>query len=937
MDNPITLWRQATSNPKWKALPENEKKALRESFLSKYKDAPEDIRVGATITSASSIDEIFNLPEFEQADDDTKKKYLKGYIHASKGSIGKGLDILSEGALRKYKGTASVAGLKRIALSANRLRQEVSRGMGISTEEDIAKTDAALEQANKEAARSPLRAITAEIGGNIALGAYTGAFTLGRGVAKTLPYLRNIAPVAGGMLGAAGQSFVTEPVTVKGGTPEERKEAYRREKTRQATTSALLSFGGDIVTSPKTVEWAGDFFRWLKPTFVRTKEAKLGDIADDVLRAERSNLENVAAGTSPTREQIRRGIITQREALKQSPEEVLYTGAKAPALRDTQISNAGERAPSIVEAQLSEEALRQAKTIQAQKFGDITTPAKTYKDQLWAEARKEGGLLNRAVPNARNYIGTNIEKVLNTDLALDNSVRQIPAVKEVLDRTTGENITRPVTLDQLAAWKRNILEAKITSPGAAKSLDAISNILDSPLTQKERIAVKNLFTTSQDLDEVAGGVKKAVKYITSKETPLDDINRVISNPVTLKPLKAAIAADITTTLNLEAAEKGAKEIAVAKLFDKYGTSKDTIKKIFRDEPKFVKAFDTLMESGKAAAQMSRAFNTAASAQEVKGIKGIFAGGAGGATGLRTAAAGGIFDTLTNLLNIQTRKILRASFTDKKLAIEILNRAEKIQKGRVDYVKLWDEMLGARGVSRRLAGININEQQEVVAGEEQPVQPPAPEQAPPSRENLTNAVDSGTIEETLSSVNINPKFVQVVYDIAGIESNFNPDTDLKNPNSSAQGPFQITEGTWDYITKSEVTKEDGTKVAGLGLETALGRPLDKNSTADHALVAAAYMRKNYEGLTEAGIKGTAPNLYVAHAWGLDGAKKLFKYRGKNVAIEDIMSMEAIKGHPKFAKPGMTVDQVLQNTIKYFKERRDNKGKSALIEAVNANVS
>jgi hypothetical protein len=936
MENPIDLWRKATSSEKWKTLKEEDKKALQTSFREKYKDLPDKDRAGIVAASSLSSEEIFNLPEFENADDETKKKYLKGYIYASKGVTGNALDYFAEGGLRKYKGAASVAGLKRMALSANRLRQGISAGLGISTPEDIARTDLALEQANKEAARVPEAALAAEVLGNVAIGGASGIYKLGRGAFQAVPYVRNIAPVIGGAAGAAGQSLVTEPVAVKGGTPEERSQAYQREKIQQAINSAVFSVGGDILTSPKLRETLGDLYRWLPS---RTAKGRIADIADDVLRAEKQRLENVAADITPTRKQVSRGIQTQRAALENAPESVLYTGVPAPALKEVQTSQAGGIAKGAIETQLTAPAIKEAETIAARKYADISTPLKNYKDELWGSAREK--ILNRKVPNVLEGLGSQLGKILDTDSAVQNSVAQMPEVREILENTIGEKAARNVTVDQLISWQRNILQAKTNNPGGTEALNAIANVLESPLNPLEKAKVKQLYQVSDDLDKVAGGATKAVKYVLSKETPKADLDRIIANPTTLKPLQTALAADITTTLNTTAATQETKDLALSKLFLKYRDSADIVRKVFKDDKEVRKMFDTLMERGKASAQIQKAFAISDTASEAnRAARNVIAGGTADIAGRRTLTLAGAYDAARDFFNRKTNELIRASFTNKKLGLDILREAEKIQKNRVNYVQLWDDISGVRGASRRFAASGSVVPVEVVAGE-MPIEPEpslqVPEPAPAPQENLTNAIGSDKIEETLNSININPEFAKTVYEIAGIESNFNPDTDLKNPISSAQGPFQIIEGTWDYVTKSKVTNRDGAEVAGLGLEAALGRPLDKNNPADHALVAAAYMRKNYEELTNAGIKGSAPNLYVAHAWGLNGAKKLFKYRGKNVAIEDIMSMEAIAGHPKFAKPGMTVDQVLNNTIKYFKDRRNNKGKSALIEAVNDNVS
>ena len=1001
MENPLELWRQATSNPKWKTLPENEKKALRESFLSKYKDAPEDVRVGLMVTSASSIDEIFNLPEFEQTDDDTKKKYLKGYIYASKGSIGKGLDILSEGALKKYKATAYMAGARRYTLGAKQIYQRTISPF--STKEDIAKTQEEIAANERIAQRSPGRALAGEVTMNVAaplaLARAAPAAATAAIAARTAPLVSKIAKLPWlaklglGATAVGTETAITSPVEIKGGTEEEQSSAFWREKSSQFGVGTLTAGLVQTPFVPAIRQRVGETGRWLYG-FV-SEGGRRGDIADDVLRRVKDRFpdlseKEITKQLTSLSSQVKK--IKDTEAATKIP-ELLGKNEVGLTLQTMQGENPIPDLKSFIVDNFSQKAVKEASKLKAEKPAIENISSSFWNKYIKPNVVKTKTETDEAIENikktftndaTRLYRTLTPEKVDITKAQLRNrtldflkrsdiqaqrvTLKSNPAIKNILDKPKDKGVPVRLTAKDLQEYIQQSFES-LDGVGGNQTKAFVDDVLRPALGKENSALVDKVYESYLQMSAAKTAAETTVKaegaralQAISARNPLigaiaktknENAAEVPKTVIELFRNKKVLPAHIDELAPEEVSSIGA--LVLSDISDKFnkavlpedkinvlgeflqgygGESKDAMLRMFSKD----KEASTILQKLYSLAEGAdlRARNVLPAAEQ----------GTGGALFKTVTAEASQARSLSisNLVNIvqsiqrKTRKLLLESSIDKQEVLKLLSKTKDIQEGRIAYKDLWNKGQGIRGyIDRGLKGTLETGGTSVVAGEEQPVQPPAPEQAPPTRENLTNAVDSGTIEETLSSVNINPKFVQVVYDIAGIESNFNPDTDLKNPNSSAQGPFQITEGTWDYITKSQVTKEDGTKVAGLGLETALGRPLDKNSTADHALVAAAYMRKNYEGLTEAGIKGTESNLYVAHAWGLNGAKKLFKYRGKNVAIEDIMSMDAIKGHPKFAKPGMTVDQVLQNTIKYFKERRDNKGKSALIEAVNENVS
>ncbi len=89
---------------------------------------------------------------------------------------------------------------------------------------------------------------------------------------------------------------------------------------------------------------------------------------------------------------------------------------------------------------------------------------------------------------------------------------------------------------------------------------------------------------------------------------------------------------------------------------------------------------------------------------------------------------------------------------------------------------------------------------------------------------------------------------------------------KNPNSSASGPFQFTDGTW------------ASAVAKWGKEHGVSFK-DKDKPQAQAKMAAALARDNARILTDKlGRSPSKGELYMAHVFGANGAEKLIRARG-----------------------------------------------------------
>lgn len=833
----------------------------------------------------------------------------------------------------------------------------------------------------------------AEMAPSIAVGSATGPIgaatkaapaVVGTSLAKrAMARLSRLLPQAAV---TSAESAALTPVTPsKGASPEQQSQEIRRGTELAAAVGGGSQLVSDIATSPAVQEILGNNLRWLKARL--SMSGKRADIADDYLRGVKESQLDIgkqAARRSevvaePSRAEVLATVQKEQAALINTPDAV-WTGSPqaAPELGNLQLQSGGLDTGEVLqelEAKV-EKPLNKLAGMKSESFAD----ASEYVQRQYLPANAKAAVLQKnniiqaedAVlkENLKNIWGTARESgILSTSTGIsqkqymariDDALKGLPKKEKEKLKSL---ITRPkptkggVTFDHVVLDKMDLLGAK--TPQNAAYIDTLVSVQDSILgdtalpeiatlfqrtTQEEVAAKSRIAEAVKNLDidkKIETGFAKepilkafskggsADTIVQSVFDPLTDINKVqtvLKDPVLGPKLKTAIVSDIADTLNLR--NKETKEVALRTLYNKYSGREDVVRAVL-GSPGLVKRFDTLMQIGKSQGQFMKQagqipMNNSRTAKQA--ARGTLTQTVGATSQL----AGATVEVISNAFNSETRKMLNQTAFDKKLALQILNKAENIQKGRISYKEMYDSLQGIRkGTTAASTGIGA----QGVEYNDSP-EPPATTPQEPAQDSvgggaaqdtlgLTNTENNGSIEEDLVKVNINPKFESLVYDIAGIESTFNPDTGLGNTKSSAMGPFQIIDGTWDYVTKD------------LGLEEQLGRPLDRANLQDNTLVAAAYANHNYKELKKVGVQGSAPNLYVAHAWGLAGAKKLFKYQGKDVAIEDVMPAEAINGHPLFAKPGMSVDEVLYNTKKHFSDRRNAKGKEAFVTKAKGN--
>jgi hypothetical protein len=190
----------------------------------------------------------------------------------------------------------------------------------------------------------------------------------------------------------------------------------------------------------------------------------------------------------------------------------------------------------------------------------------------------------------------------------------------------------------------------------------------------------------------------------------------------------------------------------------------------------------------------------------------------------------------------------------------------------------------------------------------------------------------SINDDITKTGIDPELKEVAIKMAGVESDYGANT--KNEISSASGPFQILDGTWEAIVSKEYKDTKGKLRPGLNLEGRLGRPLDRNSVSDNLLAASALAEDHYKALEKSGLPKTEGNLYILHAFGMQNGLKLL--RNPNSIAMDVLGDDAedvAAGHPSFFKGSTTAAQVASKARSYYLKKANKPEAKAKFVAEN----
>jgi hypothetical protein len=111
---------------------------------------------------------------------------------------------------------------------------------------------------------------------------------------------------------------------------------------------------------------------------------------------------------------------------------------------------------------------------------------------------------------------------------------------------------------------------------------------------------------------------------------------------------------------------------------------------------------------------------------------------------------------------------------------------------------------------------------------------------------------------------------------------------KNPRSTATGPYQFLEGTWNELARQR---------PDLGLT-----PDGRTDPAQNERAIRAFTDQNARALSAKGIEATPANLYAAHFLGAGGATTVLT-QPDNASLDGLLSPQVIAANP-FLR-GMTV--------------------------------
>lgn len=124
-------------------------------------------------------------------------------------------------------------------------------------------------------------------------------------------------------------------------------------------------------------------------------------------------------------------------------------------------------------------------------------------------------------------------------------------------------------------------------------------------------------------------------------------------------------------------------------------------------------------------------------------------------------------------------------------------------------------------------------------------------------------------------------------------------DLRNPRSTAVGPFQLIEGTFLEIVGRHFSDE----TRSLSIAQVLALRTDR---AFARRVAAAYTKDNAAHLASHGLSTSFTNLRLAYLAGASGAVRLLRARPKTM-VSALLSSAAISANPFMV--GMTAEDLL----------------------------
>ena len=959
-ETPLDTWRKVTKSSKWQELPTEEKQRLRADFLNKFANDPDDVKAGLTIATAFDREEIFNLPEFRQADEDKKVKYLLGHEYAKWGNKGDSALNRAKAELYLYNMSATQAGMKRPVLAAG----QVGARIGLGDKEQV---DEAVSANENVAARNPSRAFSGEVLSNIATIPATGA--VGAAAAK-LPLLSKIPaafenlPLLAKVLGTGtlvgAETVLTSPVDVRGGTPEEKEKSFIQEKQQQFVTGGVLGAGGALITSPPAVDLFKRTGRWVRGAF--SESGRYANLGDDIIREARTRFTDIPKETLVRQAQDladKARVMAPEEAAVKLPELLssnefgrtlldMQAGAPVPDLQNFLVDNFAAKAAAKGSA-ISAPAV-DTSTLSGRFFNTYVLPKRVMQKEATEGAIKqvEKEFTDSATRLYKTLEPQNVEltKTQLRNRTLDflkrpdvqaqrRTLESNPAIQNILYTPKGSKIKSKLTAKNLQEYIQQSFEA-LEGVGGTQVKDFVDDVLRPSLGEAGSKAVDDVYDNylklstqkAQNIALIKEAGKRAIKEISEKNPLIGTLSNTVNeaeiptetislftggkvlpkhvaelNPDDVKAVSGLVLADISDRFS-KAKTSREKVEALAGFFEDYSNSKDAVFALVSKDKDTAKAVDGLFKIAEGLDKQLKNASASLTAQGGEIAKGLTRETTN-VSSLTITQADRWLDRLRN----KTFRVLRESSVDPQKTLKLLESSRNIGQSSLDYKEIWRESQGLSNILRSTVGTGGNE---VVAGEIPPeqepsLQVPSPKEVP--AEVLPPSVD---INEAYSTLGIPNNLKQVVLDMAGIESTFGQNLD--NPRSSATGVWQFMPKTWEAVTKPEYVDAKGKTRPGLDIEAKLGRTLDINNPQDQFIAASMLAKANYDVLKRNNLEPTAQNIYVMHKFGETTGVKLL--RNPSALARDLVPSIVPEQNSEVFEGNPTAKQVTDRVKRMF---------------------
>lgn len=563
--DPLKDWQKISSDKDFSSLPDEDKAALRQKFITNT--AGEDPKISKFLDYATKDLEkdVFNDPEFVDLDEQAQKDIIKAnYIASGKikndntlkprlGGLRQSYaDELADKALESYKSQAVVAAYSSPILGAAQLAGTIGTEVFGTEGKTLKNANEAIREMNRLKKRAPVKAGAAEIGSQIGVGLLTP-------IARGAGFLGNLLRNAG-MQGAA--AVVTSPIQVEKGTPEQEAKDVISGKTTTGALTSGLSVAGDVVTSPAATNIAGDAKRWVQG--IISPEGKVADIADDQLKQiiaqNKDTVASLKAQGKLAEKATPREILGTLQAEKARLEaasqmggkDIMFTGQAAggdSALKGLQTSVERTNPEQII-GRLEKTATPFAKTIsegieditpgsaaeyvrtkfQPSEVGqsrvklDVATEAEAAKlkeeiQNIWTPAR-ESGILKTPTGISETQYQNRISDALK-----DLPKKEKTKITSLLSRP--KTLKGKINYDQVVLDKIDLLQAK--TPQNAAFIDRVIAVQDGLIGTAALPEIKKLFEQTNAAEIVSRGRLAETRKALGIDTQIE--NSFIKEPI----------------------------------------------------------------------------------------------------------------------------------------------------------------------------------------------------------------------------------------------------------------------------------------------------------------------------------------------------------------------------------------------------------------------